>query len=667
MGGAFQYPACDDEIVGGSVDAALVVRLSARESTRCRVVPDLHSPAPEMPRRSDLVSFCYSLLASCTLLSGPAAAQVDTTIVPLEGRTTWAPGVRSGIPERPTICVTIPAAALGNGTVEASAIIRQAIVACPAGQTVQLSAGQFLVNHYILIDKAVTLRGAGPGATQLVKTNGARPYVNRTDDQQPLVVIGANRWPKTDDATSVELSADAEHAAMSVAVADPGGFAPGQIVLLDQDDFTTADWTVLPPRLTTPAPSGIWASDRVVFQRHLPPAPYDDPFPDSLTWFSRPGRPMNELKEVAAVTGSTITFTTPVHASYTRSRRAQLTRYTREHVHVRDAGLEDLTLLGGSDGALRFAAAAYSWAKNVEIALWLGEGVGFDHSFRVEFRDSFIHDAAWPYPGGGGYGISFARGSSEVLVENNTVLNANKVMVIRSCGAGSVVGYNYMDNGYILNTPDWVEVGLNASHMSGSHHVLFEGNQAFNYDSDNTHGNAFGITVFRNHLTGRRRSFTGKSNARGIGLMYGSWWQTFVGNVIGEEGRMGGWIYEDPGDGTYGHATSRWSSTPAVWRLGYDPTRWDQAADPKVKATAVRDGNFDFLTGQVRWDRGARELPPSLYLTSKPAFFGDAPWPWVDPFGATKVGQLPASRRPGIAAPLPIVPTPKGFRLLIGG
>ena len=47
-----------------------------------------------------------------------------------------------------------------------------------------------------------------------------------------------------------------------------------------------------------------------------------------------------------------------------------------------------------------------------------------------------------------------------------------------------------------------MEVGLNASHMVGPHHVLFEGNYSFNFDSDKTHGNAIYHTVFRNHLRG---------------------------------------------------------------------------------------------------------------------------------------------------------------------
>src|SRR6185369_11187845 len=95
-----------------------------------------------------------------------------------------------------------------------------------------------------------------------------------------------------------------------------------------------------------------------------------------------------------------------------------------------------------------------------------------------------------PVNGGGGYAISFAWGSSEALIENNISVRANKVLVARSSGAGSVVGYNYMDQGYIATNNQWIEIGLNASHMVGSHHVLFEGNQSFNMESDDTHGNS---------------------------------------------------------------------------------------------------------------------------------------------------------------------------------
>ena len=170
------------------------------------------------------------------------------------------------------------------------------------------------------------------------------------------------------------------------------------------------------------------------------------------------------------------------------------------------------------------------------------------------------------------------------------------------------------------------------------------------------------MTVFRNHLIGRRKSLPGMSNARAAGLMVGSWWQSFIGNVLGEAGRMGGWIYEDPGDGTYGHSTSRWASKPAIWKFGYDPGQWDQAPDPRVRSTVLRDGNFDFVTEQVRWDRAPQALPPSLYLTEKPAFFGDLRWPWVDPLGEEKVSELPARTRAASLRPVAPPAAPGGLR-----
>jgi hypothetical protein len=61
-------------------------------------------------------------------------------------------------------------------------------------------------------------------------------------------------------------------------------------------------------------------------------------------------------------------------------------------------------------------------------------------------------------------------------VENSIIMKANKVMVARSAGTASVFGYNYSDDGFILGSEGWIEVGVNASHMVGPHHVLSDGN-----------------------------------------------------------------------------------------------------------------------------------------------------------------------------------------------
>jgi hypothetical protein len=310
---------------------------------------------------------------------------------------------------------------------------------------------------------------------------------------------------------------------------------------------------------------------------------------------------------------------------------------------VTNAGVEGFTTLGGADGQVRFICAAYSWASDIEVTQWIGEGFALENSFRIEIRQSYIHDGSWPEPGGAGYAISLADAASEILVEDNISINTCKVMVDRSSGAGSVFGYNYTDDAWDFDNPAWVEVGINASHMAGPHHVLFEGNYSFNADSDYTHGNAIYLTFFRNWLTGQRKSFTDTSGSRTAGLAYGSWWDSFVGNVLGRDGEMAGWTYEDP---AMAQTSADWGDMD-VWKLGYDPERWQMYADPKTLSTVIRDGNWDYLTNSVHWHNTPAQftIPNSLYLPGKPAFFGANPWPWVDPTGATKIFTLPAKAR----------------------
>ena len=615
-----------------------------------------------MTRTRLAVFVCAGLFAAPAGLFGQ--------ILPSDRTTTWRPGVVGGIPVRTTLCATLDAATFGNGAVDASAAIQSALDTCPSGQVVRLSAGNFTVNDYLLVHSAVTLRGAGAGKTFLVKTNGARARLSPMQpvdpdsygyDAQPIAIIGPSRWPGPDVSGSVNLAADGVKGASSVLVADASGFSPGQFVLLDE--LSGASWRPTPAGF--PGGAMVWQGDRVAWNMHWPVQEFQDdngasaasgPYdvspgtpPAAMSWFSRTDRPTCEIKEIAAVTGSTVTFTTPLHIGYRTSHAAQLTRYSASggpsggnSVQVRSAGIESLTVAGGADGQIRFENAAYSWARGVESTQWLGEAFAVNGSFRVEIRDSYIHDGSWPEPGGAGYAISLADGSSEILVENDILINACKEMVVRASGAGSVFGYNYADDAWDFDTPGWVEVGLNASHMAGPHHVLFEGNYSQNADSDYTHGNAIYLTFFRNWLSGQRRSFTDSGNARTVGLGYGSWWDSFVGNVLGRAGQMGGWTYESAamsGD------NADWTDD-VIWKLGYDPERWGMFADPQTLSTVIRDGNWDAVTNSVHWHNtpAGFTVPASLYLSAKPAFFGGSPWPWVD--GTTgHVATLPAKAR----------------------
>jgi hypothetical protein len=353
-------------------------------------------------------------------------------------------------------------------------------------------------------------------------------------------------------------------------------------------------------------------------------------------------RPVGQMVEIRSVSGNTVTLTSPLHIAFRTARNAQLSLW--DQPSVREAGLEDLRVSGGGNDNIVLALVAYSWVKNVESEQSTGSSIGINASYRSVVRDSYFHHSPQLYPGGGAYGLSFALASADNLVENNIFWHFNKVMVMRSSGGGNVIGYNYFEDGFIGSAPrnytDWMEVAMNASHMTCPHYELFEGNEAFNIDADNTWGNSVYITFFRNHASGKRRSFADVDNRRAIGLMAGSWWYTFVGNVLGYPGMSPAphrsFRYESKGP---------WGPPVPMWQLGYDPENWKKPADPRVLSTTIREGNYDYVTGEVHWSSEPHQLPDSLYLSGKPAFFGEARWPWVDPFGATKLYQLPARSR----------------------
>jgi hypothetical protein len=529
---------------------------------------------------------------------------VPTEIMPPGRRTTWNPGIPGGIPKRSTVCATVDAATYGNGTIDATAGIQDAIDGCPDHQVVQLSAGDFLIDEIqpIWVSKSIILRGMGPTKTRLLKVTSS--FGN------PLIIVG-ERWLTEDGATS--LLADAPKGATSVQVADTTGLVVGQLVEIDElTDTAYVNWGVNCPQGDA-----------------------------CRGWFTRGDRPVGQMLEIASINGNTVSFTTPLHIAFDTAHDAQLVHYTIPY-GAKWAGVEDLYVRGGQDDNITVRFALYSWVRNVESEWSRGDGISLDLCFRCVVRDSYVHDTPDPHPGGGGYMLSLAQYTADSLVENNIFMNANKVMVMRATGGGNVIGYNYLDNGFIGFDHDWVETGLNASHMTCPHYELFEGNQSFNIDGDNYWGGAYAITYFRNHATGQRRSFTDLANRRAIGLMYYHYDYSFVGNVLGTFDQnpfpYNGFAYED---------IFPWDFDPIpLWRLGYDPTDWNAPAEARVADSAHRHGNFDFASNVVHWQPGFDQaLPDSLYLTGRPDFFLDLPWPWVDPTGTTKIHTLPARAR----------------------
>jgi hypothetical protein len=414
-------------------------------------------------------------------------------------------------------------------------------------------------------------------------------------------------------------------------------------------------------------------------------------------WFSYCDRPTAELHKIASIGTGTLIFDDPVTIAFRQSGNHNAQVYSGPYPNqsgtgsrisfLQNAGVENLSVLRGVNGGMLMEFCANCWIKNVEVGYWYGGGIGIAYSTRSELNNVYVHHAAYSVNNGGEYPIALDKASTEILITNSITNFAGKGMVARAGGAGSVVSYSYVDDTMYDAQSGigdyWVDIGLNASHYSGPHHVLFEGNWTDNMDNDHTHGNSMYMTYFRNQGTGLRTPFTDPSNgnpvndATGLGLAIGqpyptapaplraagpsayNYWFAFIGNVLGLAGKTTAanhWSYQ--GD---------WSGK-RMFMLGWNDGNGGQ--DPYMNGVSgsyiFRHGNYDYVTSSVQWDPNTlnHTLPDSFYLSGKPSFFGAGtsctyPWPWVTPTGSQHIqtnscggSGLPAKARYDAGTPL---------------
>jgi hypothetical protein len=587
------------------------------------------------------IYFLPALAVVGCLAYSQRAAGAD--LIPPERRTTWNPGLNAvgGIPQRTTIYRTISPSG-GDDT----AAIRTALDNCPTNQVVKLAAGTFNItgNGLEFLTSNCTLRGSGTGTpgsgaggTRLVKAD-------RSTNLNYGVIYMGNRPDLI--ASSTNLASDAVKGANSLTLVSNPGVTVGEIVLIDQ--------------VTNNHPDVWWGPE------------HDGPGGGSRRWFCRQDRSLSQMMEVTAVSGNTITFSTPFHITFKTTYAAQLSRY-QDPVLFR-SGIEDLYVYGGmggdTHGNIAMSLCAYCWIKNVESTWSVGTNIGLYGTFRSELRDSYIHETPDPNPGGAGYLTGINNGGADNLIENNIMWYGNKVVVMRASGGGNVFAYNYTDDAFGAAYPNSPEAGINAGHFTTPHMELLEGNYSHNYKGDSFWGNSIYITVFRNHLSGLRAAhpplntykygaypYMDLQGRSAVDIQAYSYGHNLVGNVLGFSGQT----LLSYNQGGYSYAQTSWlyeelDSFPAdsevrMWTIGsLQAGGWTWVAS--THQTILRDGNWDWYTRSQRWHgiggtAGAgtpKALPDSLYLTAKPAFFGSNPWPWVDP-STGAVYTLPAKAR----------------------
>jgi hypothetical protein len=614
-------------------------------------------------------------LASASASVTVTPARSPTSIIPADRITLWQPGVtyNGGIPTNRTVHVTL--SPLGNGQ-DDTPQIQAALDSCPQNHVVLLNPGVFNItgNGLSFRTSNCTLRGSGLSPAGATGGNLAAEIANTPDFSQThlqptgggtyllkadratnpsygILYIGNN---PADFSTSINLAADAVKDTNTLTLQSNPGIQVGELVLVDI--------------LTDNDPDVFWGFA------------HDPPGGGSRRWFMRQDRSINQILKVTAVNGNTLTFETPFHITFPVAYQAQLSRYNE--TVLTGVGVEDIGFMGGMGGDwhgdIAMNLCQYCWIKHVE-AYWAGgTTIGLYGTYRSEVRDSYIHESSYPEPGGGGYLLGLNYGASDNLIENNIMWNGNKVDVMRATGGGNVLAYNYTDDAWGFTYPQWPEAGINAGHYTTPHFELIEGNYSQNYKGDAYWGNSIYITVFRNWLSGLRAAHGSLSSytyqVAQCTYRYGDWdarfavdvqahsFNTnFVGNILGMPNQQllsynsnscfdsaeVGFAFEDLDN-------SITVNDVIMWHMGdyQNTTGW--VWDSTTYQTQLRQGNWDWYTKTESWLGlggtqatplgSAQTIPDSMYLTSKPAFFGSNPWPWIDPSTGTAY-TLPAKAR----------------------
>jgi hypothetical protein len=554
-----------------------------------------------------------------------------TGLIPQDRVTVWAPGVPGGIPSYSNVFATIDASTYGNGTTDAAGAINSALASAGAAasaaqpQVVVLPAGTYLIRSPITINSSyVVLRGAGPTQTKIIGQTGGN-----------MIRLGW-KWNYTG---LWNVTSDNPKGSTSITVSDASSIQTGDVLQIDVVDDTG---------FVRIAPDGVY------FKRQ-PTTDINGPGRGGTTAVTDPGwRSIGQQIEVASKSGNTLTLTGPLHLAFPLARSPQVFKTATARSGepgTRYSGIEDLYVSGGTNNMIGMVNTAYCWVRNIESDGRPSDGnhgmtgahIQLIHAFRSEIRDSYFHHATSINAGGGAYGIVPGTSSSNNLIENNIAVHLNKPISMNNSGGGNVIAYNYADNAYSVSAPGWQENTIDGNHESFSHSDLFEGNWTTNIGSDTTHGNAGWHVFFRNYATGKNSAppVPDSNNIRTAGIDAWSREHTYVGNVYA------GWVANGRQPVYQCTANGPCMGAEAIYRAGANAASYTDFDDGTAFAHLFVNGNFDPVNNAVVWDpsQPRRDLPPSLYLTAKPAFFGSQRWPFADPLGSPMVGVLPAKAR----------------------
>jgi hypothetical protein len=517
-------------------------------------------------------------------------------------------GVTGGIVSSTSQCgSTIPAGS-------SAATINSAIQGCGPQQYVLLAPGTYNLSTGIVMKSGVTLRGAGPDQTFLV-FSGADPCGGWFADicvKDSLGQFFGSASVQPGNAHAATWSGGYSAGSTNITLTNAGSpISVGQYIYLDQANDTSDNggFLVCDTQNTGCSLEG-----------------------------GAPGRTINSIQrnqiqivKVTSVSRSSYGITPGVYGLNWSNGKSPAAWWS---AMITGVGIENLSLdhtnSTGKSG-ITFFNAFDCWVKNVRSLKANRNHVWLTQAAHITVRDSYFYGTQKAMSQS--YGVeSFI--ASDNLVENNIFQHiTSPIMMGPSMGA--VFAYNFSIDDYYY-VAAWLIQSVFGGHDAGVLYNLFEGNQGSGFMGDVFHGTSNANTIFRNRFTGWENGKT--EDTIPVQLYSYNRYMNIVGNVLG----------------TFGYHSSYQTALGTGASKGiYDLTSGNSEntvivpSDPMVASTLMRWGNYDVVTGSVRWNGtevpsslsqyatavpSSHSLPASFYLAVQPTWWpsGKA-WPPIGP------------------------------------
>lgn len=573
------------------------------------------------------------LLASLFFLPGRTQAQ---NFLPSGRAIDWSQaGIPGGIPDANwPICQTISA----SGGADDSTAIQNAINSCPAGSVVMLNAGNYKLHRsgtvcvgksddyatgvyeagLCLTDKSIVLRGAGPNNTVLNYGDGAN-----------IVSLGQT-YLSSSQVKFVPITSTASKGATQITLSSVSGISANTYVVITQTNPTDTDGN---PLINTSGYTGSCSG----------------------CGHDLSNNQMQQVDQVTAVNGNTLTLARPLYFNYNTSPQAFILPM------VQSVGLENVRLVGtaASGTALEFKninieACAKCWVHNVESDWAVDKSnIYLSDTYQNEISNNYLFEG-FNHNSGADYSLLLEFRNSEDLIQNNIIRRARH-STPESGGAGNVYTYNYEINAYMGEYHN--SLPETQAHAPHPYMNLWEGNVTSNWEFDFAHGSSSHNTMFRNYIDmtaldpDTNQPMTGGLIA--LNVAYYSNYDNIVGNVFGPYGSA-------CNASTYETDSGTPKVNGVIYQLGYyddgGGSSPNASLSAKVGQTILRGGNWDCVTNSVVWSNNvpsgslvssylaSETLPNSLVFSTAPAYFAAtaATWPPIDTATGTKVNQIPA-------------------------